>query len=188
MIFEFDSRDIRNFRSAVAQRRLQRAVRTGGNEALKRMKAEASRGIRARKKIKVKDVNKGIALNYPRQDDYVSEMEWRMNVSAKPTSLGSLPSRQTKKGVAVEVNVGRKQIVPGAFILRLKSGFKGVFTRDKKDTKRYPIRKLSSTSLADRFADPGFTDQVLGRGRVAFEGAFARLMRTKDPLRDAKHG
>jgi hypothetical protein len=47
-------------------------------------------------------------------------MTWVVNVSGEPVPLVAYPYRQTKQGVSVEVNRGKRTLLKGAFIATMQ--------------------------------------------------------------------
>jgi hypothetical protein len=93
---------------------LRRALRKAGATALRDMKSEASKRIRARKRIKVSYITRALTLRRAKGGD-IAGMEWAVDVSGEPVPLVAYPNRQTKKGVSVEVNRGKRTLVKGSF-------------------------------------------------------------------------
>ena len=91
---------------------LKRALRKAGATALRDMRSEASKRTRARKRIKPSYIHKALTLRRPRGGD-IAAMEWAVDVSGEPVPLVAYPHRQTKKGVSVEVNRGKRTLVKG---------------------------------------------------------------------------
>jgi hypothetical protein len=75
----------------------------------------------------------------------IAGMSWAVDVSGEPVPLVAYPYRQTKQGVSVEVNRGKRTLLKGAFVATLKSGHVGVFRRQGKA--RLPIEELRGSSL-----------------------------------------
>jgi hypothetical protein len=131
---------------------LKRALRKAGATALRDMKSEASKRIRARKRIKVRYITRALSLARPSGSD-ISSMRWALNVSGDPVPLVAYPHRQTKKGVSVEVNRGKRTLVKGAFVASMQSGHEGVFKR--KGKARLPIQELRGSRPVDALLHAG---------------------------------
>src|SRR5512139_1372286 len=116
-----------------------RALRKAGATALRDMRAEASKRVRARKRIKASYVRKALTMRRARGSD-LARLEWAVDVSGDAVPLVAYPARQTKKGVSVEVNRGKRTLLKGAFVATMRSGHKGVFRRE--GMARLPIAEL----------------------------------------------
>lgn len=158
---------------------IRRAVRKAGMTALRDMRAEASKRVRARKRIKAGVVSKALRMRRPRGGD-VDGAEWAIDVRGARTSLTAYPVRQTKRGVSVEVNRGKRTLLPGAFIATMKSGHRGVWMREAKS--RLPIREILGSRPVDALLHKGEAEAVQQRGARTFAGTFDRLL----PLELAK--
>lgn len=150
-----------------------RALRKAGATALRDMRSEASKRIRERKRIAPKYIRRAITLRKSKGGD-ISDMEFAVDVSGEPVALAAYPARQTKRGVSVEVNRGKRSIVKGAFIATMKSGHKGVFKRT--GTARLPIRELFGSRPVDALLHKGEADSVAARGAKSLSETFTRLL------------
>jgi hypothetical protein len=144
-------------------------VRKAGSTALRDMRAEASKRIRTRKRIKPSYIKRAIALLRPKG----STPEWSVKVSGEPVPLVAYPHRQTKRGVSVEVNRGKRTIVRGSFVATMRSGHKGVFKRSGKA--RLPIKELLGSRPLDALLHKGEAEAVAERGGKSFIDTFERL-------------
>lgn len=170
--FTWDSRDLAVWRGGRVEKALETAMKRAGNEALRAMKAASTRSVRQRKRVRVARVNKGLPLTYPKTSALAS-LAWRMDVSGAAVPLADYPSRQTRKGVSVAVNNGKRKVVKSAFLATMTSGHQGVFVRTGKS--RLPIKELFSTTIADVFGDDGMIPAVQNRAQSVFASAFERL-------------
>lgn len=152
---------------------LKRALKKAGATALRDMRSEASKRIRARKRLKVKFINRALSLAKPKGGD-ISDMSWALNVSGDPVPLIAYPHRQTKKGVSVEVNRGKRTLVKGSFVSTMKSGHEGIFRRKGKG--RLPIQELFGSRPIDAMLHKGEADGVAARGGASFEATFQRVL------------
>jgi hypothetical protein len=152
---------------------LKRALRKAGATALRDMRAEATKRIRQRKRIKTSYIRKALSLRRPSGGD-IAGMEWALDVSGAPVPLTAYPFRQTKKGVSVEVNRGKRTLVKGAFVATMRSGHKGVFRR--RGTARLPIMELRGSRPIDALLHEGEADAVAARGGKSFSETFARVL------------
>lgn len=152
---------------------VRRALRKAGSTALRDMKGEASKRIRRRKAIKPRFITRALSLRRARGSD-ISRMEWAVDVSGEPVPLVAYPHRQTRKGVSVEVNRGKRTLVKGSFVATMKSGHKGVFKR--RGQARLPIQELRGSRPVDALLHEGEADAVAARGGKSFNETFARLL------------
>ncbi len=159
---------------AKTKRALRSAVKKAGSTALRDMRSEASKRIRARKRIKVRVIHRAFTLVRPKGGN-IEDMAWTLRVSGKPVPLAAYPHRQTKKGVSVTVNQGKRTLVQSAFVATMKSGHKGVFIR--RGAKRLPIRELLGSRPVDALLKKGEAKAVLKRGRASFAKRLDALLR-----------
>lgn len=171
-----DERELRYFQRRLDEKKVARAARKAGNEAIRKMQRAAIASVRAKKRIKSATVRRRLPLVLPSQRATLEQLAWRMQISGRPISVGAYPSRQTKNGVSVEINVGSRKTFKHAFIAVVPSnGFRGVFTRGQAGAPRYPIRSLVSSSIGDTFKDAGTVDAIRDVGRATLAAAFPRL-------------
>lgn len=174
----FDPRPLDAFKRGASGKGIVRAVAKAtskaGADAIRKTRVESSREIRARKKLRAGFVNKGLPTSRKGSMSRIDSLEWRMDVSGKGVPMKTYPARQTKKGVTVQVNAGKRKLVKGAFIARMKSGHVGVFMRMGK--KRLPIEELYSSTLAHVFRDADVIPKVQGIAQSAFTSTFSRLL------------
>lgn len=149
---------------------VRRALRKAGATGLRDMRSEASKRVRARKRIKPKYVRDAITLRKPKGDD----TDWALEVSADPVPLVAYPHRQGKKGVTVEVNPGKRTLVKGSFVAAMKSGHKGVFKRS--GAARLPIKELFGSRPIDALLHEGEAQGVADRGGASFSETFLRVL------------
>ena len=151
---------------------LKRALRKAGATALRDMRSEASKRIRERKRIKPSYIRRAMTLE--RKGGDVADMSWSLKVSGEPVPLVAYPHRQTKKGVSVEVNRGKRTLVKSSFKATMASGHKGVFQRTGKS--RLPIREIRGSRPVDALLHKGEADAVAARGGKSFEATFQRVL------------
>jgi hypothetical protein len=152
---------------------LRRALNKAGATALRDMRSEASKRIRARKRIKTRYITRALTQRRAKGSD-IAGMEWAIDVSGEAVPLVAYPHRQTKKGVSVEVNRGKRTLVKGSFVQTMKSGHKGVFRRRGKA--RLPIEELRGSRPVDALLHEGEADAVAERGGKSFEATFLRVL------------
>ena len=149
-----------------------RAARMAGSSALRAMRAEASRQIRERKAIKVAMLTRALKMEFP--SDSGTRYVWTLSASSAPMPVAAYSHRQTRLGVSVEINVGRRVLIKHAFVARMRSGHVGVFYRLGKA--RLPIDEAYTTRISDVFKD--VAPVVATRGEQIFRESFQRIMRT----------
>lgn len=183
-----DSREL----AALGDKRLRgafvRAMQKAGSTALRDMKSEANKRVRARKRIKVKFISRSFHLRRPRgSGNVIDGKEWALDVRGNRVSLTAYPHRQTKipkgpqsrrskrpGGVSVEVNRGKRTLIKGAFIATMKSGHQGVWIRQ--GAGRLPIRELLASRPVDALLHKGEAEGVSERGGRSFGATFTRLL------------
>lgn len=161
------------FQPARFRRAVRRALRKAGSNALRDMRAEASKRVRTRKRIKAGIVRKALHLRRPRNVD-LDGGEWTIDVSGAPVPLSAYPHRQTKRGVSVEVNRGKRTLIPRAFIATMASGHRGVFIR--RGAARLPIEERLGSRPVDALLHKGEAEAVATRGARALLATFTRLL------------
>jgi hypothetical protein len=143
------------------------------------MRSEAWKRVRQRKRLKAGIVRRALRVRRPRRAT-IDGAEWAIDVSGKPVPLSAYPHRQTRKGVSVEVNRGRRTLIRSAFVASMDSGHKGVWLRRGKE--RLPIFELLGSRPVDALLHEGEAESVAARGGRSFSETFARLL----PLEIAK--
>jgi len=112
------------------------------NKTMTGTKTDASSAIRAVITAKKSAVDETIKITKATENNptaYIAS-------TGRPLALIDLSSRQTNKGVSVQVRKDRpRKIVPGAFIATMKNGHKGVFWRKWHGSKAV---KMSKTEAA----------------------------------------
>ncbi len=150
-----------------------------GGDAIRAMRADASRYVRGRKRLKVSKINKAMTISFPRTK-VLSELAWTMRVDGSPVPMADYPARQVRKGVSVEINRGSRKLVASAFFATMRSGHRGIFRRSGKA--RLPIHELFSSTVVAPFNDNGMIPATFRRTSEVFSKSFARLL----PLEIAK--
>lgn len=154
---------------------LKRALRKAGATALRDMRSEAVKRIRARKAIRPAYIRRAMTLRRGvGGGGDVANMEWSLDLDGKPVPLVAYPHRQGAQGVSVEVNRGKRTLVKGSFLATMKSGHKGVFQR--RGTARLPIRELLGSRPVDALLHEGEAHAVADRGGKSFGETFTRLL------------
>jgi hypothetical protein len=175
---QWDSTQLAFLRTALSDRAIARALHKAGATGLRDMRSEASKRIRQRKRIKAAIIRRALVMRRPRGQGL--DGEWALDVRGDRVPLAAYPHRQTKRGVSVEVNRGKRSTVTSSFIATMRSGHRGVFVR--RGTARLPIRELFGSRPADALLHAGEADAVLRRGQDSFMRTFHRLL----PLELAK--
>lgn len=185
LILDWDRSQLGILRERGLERALTRALSKAGGDTIRAISAASTRAVRFRKRVKAKRVRDAFRLRFPRGAKHLDDLQWALVVSRQPIPLADYPRSQTKKGVSVGVNKGKRSLIKGAFLATLKSGHSGVFVREKIGSKRVgrlPIRELFSSTVLDVFNDGGMVPAVMERGNQVFKSSFARLL----PLEIAK--
>lgn len=155
-------------------RALTRALAKAGTDAIRQLKSTSNKTVRQRKRFKVARVNKALPVYYPQNKSDISRLVWRMDVSGAPVPLAEFPYRQTRKGVSVAVNTGKRVMVKGAFVARMKSGHVGIYHRRGKA--RLPIDEAFTTRVSDVFNDSGMIPELQAKTNAVFRNSFGRLL------------
>jgi len=167
-------KDAREFEwLARAPKAVAKALAKAGRDAIRSAKTAGGRAVREKKRISVKHANRAIVLSFPRSKE-ISALVWRMDVSGAPVPVVAFPYRQTRAGVSVAINVGKRTLIRSAFEATMLSGHTGVFLRRTK--KRLPIKELFTTRVSDVFNDTGVLQSVAAKGLDAFDRTFQRVL------------
>lgn len=171
---KWDRSGMRALETGPMKAAVKRALRKAGATALRDMRGEAVRRIRARKRIGSRYITRALTLQRPRGSGDINSMAWSLKVSGQPVPLIAYPHRQTKKGVSVEVNRGKRTIVAHSFMATMKSGHLGIFIR--KGKARLPIRELRGSRPVDALLHKGEAQGVADRGGKSFAATFVRVL------------
>jgi hypothetical protein len=152
---------------------LRRALKKAGATALRDMRSEASKRVRTMKRIKPSYVGRALTMKKAKGSD-ISSMAWSLNVDGAAVPLTAYPHRQTKKGVSVEVNRGKRTLLDGSFVANMRSGHKGVFRRRGKE--RLPIDELRGSRPVDALNHKGEAEAVAARGGKSFSDTLTRVL------------
>jgi hypothetical protein len=179
---KWDKSQIAALQTGPLKAALRRALSKAGATALRDMRSEAVKRIRARKAIKPKYIAR--ALTMQRQGGDIASLSWALNVSGQPVPLIAYPHRtksgrgrkgsRTPGGVIVEVNTGKQTLVRGAFVATMKSGHEGIFHRAGRA--RLPIHELLGSRPVDALLHKGEADGVAARGGASFAATFERVL------------
>ncbi len=150
-----------------------RTAKKAGSTATRDMTAEAGKRVRARKKLKLKDVKTALVPRRP-VGTKLDQLVFELAVKGDPVPLSKYPARQTRRGVTVEVNRGKRTLIESAFLASMPSGHKGVFVRIGRE--RLPIDELLGSRPVDALLHAGETEKVAKRGQDSFSKTFERLL------------
>jgi len=169
----WDAKSLSVLRTAAVERAVFRALKKAGGNALRALRAETKRQTRARVAIRAGYLAaSAFPLRYA-TGRAVGELVWMMLVSGRQVPLGEYPRRQTKKGVSVEVQRGKRALMAHAFLAKSRTGRQSVFLRPSK--LRYPMGHRLGLSVADSMADGRTPAAALERAEKTLAQGFARL-------------
>jgi hypothetical protein len=195
---QWDTRGIAGLETGKLKGAVRRALSKAGKTALRDMRSEASKRIKARKRIASKYISRALSLRAAKSGD-IAGMSWALNVSGQPVPLIACPHSmvrgragkgaigpRSQGGVAVEVNTGKRTLVRGAFLATMRSGHEGIFQR--RGAARLPIHELLGSRPVDALLHPGEADAVAARGGRSFGDTFTRLLPLEIDKGTAKGG
>ena len=134
----------------------EKAITRSLNKTINSVKTDASRKVREELTLLDKDVKRDLAVRRARRGG----LEAAVVVSVRATGLIKFRARQTARGTTVQVKrKGGRQRLPHAFIAKMPSGHRGVFTR-RKGVSRLPINELFSTSVGKFLGDERVLSQI----------------------------
>jgi hypothetical protein len=181
LILQWDRSQVQALRNAGLERGLTRAVSRAGGDAIRAARVASSRSVRERKRMKLGRVNAALVLTFPKgSKQHIDDLVWRMDASGAPVPVADYPHRQTKRGVSVSINKGRRVLLSGAFVATMRSGHVGVYRR--RGAKRLPIDEVFTTRVSDVLKNDGLMERLHTRAQEVFSSSFARLL----PLELAK--
>lgn len=166
---KIDDSEIKAWKGKLPAKLLERAVYRAGVDAIRKMKAEASRLIRERKRLKGKFIRKGIVIRTPNGK---GGLVWELGFSGAKVPVFDYPVRQGRTGVSVTINKGARKIIKHAFIATMPTGHQGVFQRIGRA--RLHIKELYSSRVSDAARDSDLLPKVANLGLSTFAHAFAR--------------
>lgn len=172
-VVQWDPKTLIGIKSRTIEKAVLRALKKAGRDALLRLRAEAKRRTRARIRIRAGYLAASAFRLRFAQGRTVEDLAWVMDVSGREVPLGEYPRRQTKKGVSVEVQRGRRVLLKGAFLAQAKSGRQSVFLRPSK--LRYPMGHRLGLSVADSMADGQTPRFALESAGAVLGASFTRL-------------
>jgi len=171
---QFDPRDLARLTGPGIERAVVSALRKGGRDALRAMRATAKKGTREKVRIRAGYLaDRSFPLR--RRGTGLADLVWELGVSGQEVPLGEYPRRATRRGVSVEVARGKRTLLKSAFLARRKAvGREGVFLRPGKE--RYPMGHRLGLSVAQSMADGRTPRDTLNRGVTVLRSAFLRLL------------
>ena len=173
---EFDSRELAALKPKRLEAAMRRIVKRANATALRDMVSESSKRVRARKRIKVRDVKPTLHKRKARtRGSGIGSSTIAIDVSGAPMNLVKYPHRQIRRGVSYAVNKGKRSLKRSAFIATMPNGHMGIFIR-KGDT-RLKIRELLGSRPVDALLHDGEAEAVQARGLRSFEATVARLIK-----------
>lgn len=152
--FTWDSRELAVFRGRNIERALARALRLGGNQAI-RFLHRSEMGLATSKKALAQSlVAEDQKLSLPNRRAEMRDFVWRVVVQGKPVPVSKFPHMDTRRtrsrnGVLVRFGSGGTRRLERAFTATMRSSHEGVFRR-LRDT-RLPIEELYSARLPAKF-------------------------------------
>ena len=114
-----------------------------------------NRMVRETYNMKRADVDKAITVT----PSSISKLQVDIRVKGRRQPLLMFQAKQLRKGVKITVKRGGRSLLPHAFIATMKSGHKGVFTREPK-AKRLPIGEKFTISVAEMFGSKTIVDSI----------------------------
>jgi len=177
--FKVDNRRVEKALSQLASNLQDKAIMRAVNKTAAAAKTATSREIRAQGyNIKAAAISKSLHIRRATRNNLEAVIE----VAGKPIPLINYGARQVGKGVSVQVKNGRK-IIPGAFIVTMPNGHRGVFVRvgrlHKKVMKNgrpiwsgLPIRQLWGPSIPTVVAN----EAVQHAMAITIRKKYARLL------------
>lgn len=175
IVFQWTSEGIERFNERRVMQAVVRAMRKAGGDAIRSVRASSKRGVRERVRLRASYLaDRAMPLAFP-VGRSLDDLAWRMDVSGREVPLGEYPARQTRKGVSVEVQRGRRAVIDSAFLAKGRARRPGVFLRPTE--KRYPMGHRLGPSVADSMADGRVPRGALDRGAEVMESAFYRLLK-----------
>jgi len=150
-----DSKEVRELEKSLgitAPKELKKSMRRAISRTRVGTRQEASKQVRTVYNIASSRFKQGVVLTRP---DYRA-FSFRLIGKKKPIGLAAFTAgrpRNTKAGVTVAVEKGKRKLIKKAFIARSPNGTKQVFTRyiqkGQPPSPRLPIRSLKGPSASD---------------------------------------
>jgi hypothetical protein len=167
---EVDAKDLLESLGRVYSRSAAKASVRAANRTLTTLRAITLRILMEKLSMKRKDLVSRVSFYRATAKDPTAALIIRgsgmplAKASARQVKVQS--TRGRRLGVTVVQN-GTRALVPGGFLVAMKSGHQGIFARV--GDSRLPIRQLFSDGLSDILKkDPRFESQVLSQGTEIF--------------------
>lgn len=177
---------------------LGRAVRNAISTAVRDMKATATQNVRQRKRLRAKAVRAALKARFAKGSS-IAKMQGSLLVSNEHARVADYPHRQTKRGVSVEINRGKRTLIRGGFKATMRSGHKGVYVRaaaakgvpvdnprgsytGARRVRRLPISEVLASRVIDAVMHQGEISAIQKRGQESFAKTLDRVL----PLELAK--
>ena len=180
--------------SNLTRQQINGAVSRAMNHVIAVGRTAASREIRTIYKIKPKYLgSKGSGDQESRNSAIkvkkanINTLQAAILASGRPLPLVAFPTRQTRKGINVQIFAGQSKVLPGAFMATMKSGHIGVFARGKyaggkfasrrKREKPWPqtdtqITELTTASVPHAFLNKAVIDATTATIKAKFGARF----------------
>lgn len=192
LTLRIDDSGLQVLRGKFLEQAVMGAAKKAGADARDRMRTDASRHVRERKNIALSKVRK-LIKPLPLTEKQAKQMRWVLDVSGEFAGVIDYKPRQTKRGISVEINRGKRVLIPHAFKATMKSGHEGVFVRygarsyapmqglykgqDRyRGQRRQAIRELYTSRVVDPLLDPGQVEAIQQRASIAFGETWRRVM------------
>jgi hypothetical protein len=137
------------------------------------MRAELSKRVRKRKRIKAGTIRKSLRMRRAK-GSRIEDMEWAIDVSGEAVRVTDYPHRQTKRGVSVEINRGKRSLIQGGFVATMPTGHTGVFVRQGRA--RLPINEQFASRVTDAISHEGEIEVIHRRGQETFQRVFRGVL------------
>jgi hypothetical protein len=106
----------------------------------------------------------------------LEDLDIRLRASGAAVPIAAYPHSQTARGVRVRINKGGAgRLISSAFVQTMpRTGHRGVFRRLGES--RYPIKELTSSTVADTLRDEAVPEEVLQAAAKKFNETFGRVV------------
>ncbi len=182
LLLDWDKSELGVLRGNGLETAVFKSLKMAGRDAIRAAKAEGNRHVRARKEFKVARVNKALKTSSENPTNDIGGLSWTLRVASNLTPAIDFGARQTRQGVTVAINKGKRVLVKSGFFATMKSGHRGVFYRPEKGSKK--IKEIFTTRVRDTFDDDNMVPLVFKRAQEIFEKTYRRVL----PLEVAKFG
>lgn len=177
------------------------AARIAGNEALKTARRAVVKYVEHRKALDAKSapikkyINRSIKTLKPKKTVDFTDMVWELRVNPIKMPMAAYPHHIAAGfGVVVEINRGKPQLVPHAFLALVQAVSRageltphdGIFVREAHAVQRraqnkwgitsLPIRQLYSSTLADVVSDGLAKASIQHEAQQVFGTTYTRVL------------